>query len=83
MYGAAINDADFSGSGDQIRYRVDLGDSQGPFTVYAELLYQSIGYRWAQNLAEHPSEESAFFLDAYAAVSNVPLVVASTIHEVQ
>jgi hypothetical protein len=83
VYGAAIDDANFGGSGDQIQYRVDVGDAQGPFTVHAELLYQSIGHRWAQNLAEHPSEESAFFLDAYAAVSNAPLVVASTIHEVQ
>jgi hypothetical protein len=33
-----------------VRYSVALGAAQGPFTVQAELWYQPIGYRWANNL---------------------------------
>ncbi|MGC9333448.1 MAG: hypothetical protein ACP5JJ_04820, partial [Anaerolineae bacterium] len=32
VYGAAAGDEDFSGGGDKIRYQIDIGDAQGPFT---------------------------------------------------
>ncbi len=50
VHGAAANDADFTGAGDRVRYSIAVADAQGPFTVEAELLYQPIGYRWANNL---------------------------------
>lgn len=82
VHGAAAYDADFVGGGDQVQYRIDLSGAQGPFVIHAELLYQAISYRWAQNLAEHPSEAVEFFLDAYAAVPNTPLLVAGDSHQV-
>jgi hypothetical protein len=50
VHGAAVNDGDFTGAGDRVRYSIGVADAQGPFTVEAELLYQPIGYRWANNL---------------------------------
>ena len=82
VHGGAAEDADFVGGGDRVQYRINLSGSQGPFVIHAELLYQAIGYRWAQNLADHPSEEVEFFLDAYAAVPNTPLLVAHASFEV-
>jgi mono/diheme cytochrome c family protein len=77
VYGAAAADADFQGGGDQVRYTVALGDAAGPFTVTAELLYQTIGYRWAQKARAYEAEEAARFLGYYEAVPNEAVVVAS------
>jgi hypothetical protein len=70
ILGEALGDEDFVGGGDTTRYRVTVGGSEGPFEVEAELLYQPIGYRWAQNLGGFPSEESAQFLNFFEGVSS-------------
>lgn len=79
--GAATGDADFMASGgDKITYRIDVGDAKGPFTVNAELLFQTIGYRWALNLGRHSAEEApevADFLRYYNETPNVPVVIDS------
>ena len=48
----------------------------------AELLYQSIGYRWAQNLRRYESEETARFLEYYEEIPNLPVVVSYVTAEV-
>ena len=53
VVGAALDDPDFTDAGDHVRYSVDLGSAQGPFRVEAELWYQPIGYRWANNLKQY------------------------------
>jgi hypothetical protein len=50
VHGAALKDADFNGDGDRIRFAVPVNEADGPFRVTAELMYQPIGYRWANNL---------------------------------
>ncbi len=82
VYGAAAEDPDFTGGGDRLAYRVDVGQAQGPFTVTAELLYQTISYRWAQKLDRFDAPEAEQFLDYYGAVSNQPVIVATATAEV-
>jgi len=48
--------------GDLIRYSIDVGTSNGPFTVTARLYYQPIGYRWAKNLSVRETFEGKRFL---------------------
>ncbi len=74
--GAALEDEDFVGGGDTVTYRLDLGDATGPFTVEAELLYQSIGYRWATHTGAYPTEWAQAFQRYNQAVPNLPVVVA-------
>jgi hypothetical protein len=50
VHGEAMQDPDFLASGDRVRYSIPVGDATSPFTVTAELLYQPIGFRWANNL---------------------------------
>jgi hypothetical protein len=77
VYGGAAQDDDFVGGGDTVRYRLDLGQAEGELTVTVELLYQSIGYRWAENLRRHEdAAEVTGFLDRYDALPNEPVVVA-------
>jgi hypothetical protein len=62
--GAALNDADFVAGGDRIRYELPIRVAAGA-RVEAELLFQSIGYRWADNLAEYTTAETDRFVGYY------------------
>nr|TFG54169.1 MAG: hypothetical protein E4H34_02890 [Hyphomicrobiales bacterium] len=61
VIGGAMQDSDFAAGTDRVRYSVDAGALSGNWTVLAELLYQSIGYRWAANLKEYESFETQRF----------------------
>jgi hypothetical protein len=67
--GEATGDADFTGGGDTVRYRVALGAAHGPFTVEAQLWYQPIAWRWAQNLRQRPAVETDRFVGYYEAMA--------------
>jgi hypothetical protein len=75
VHGAASGDADFLGGGDTTRYAVDVAGRTGPFRVEAELWYQPIGYRWAQNLGGYQTTESAQFKGFFDGVSSTSGVV--------
>jgi hypothetical protein len=62
VVGDALNDPAFAGGGHHVRYSAPLGNAAGPFTIEAELWYQPIGYRWANNLKryDHAPEPNRF-----------------------
>lgn len=74
MHGEAASDPDFLPGGDVLELAIDLGAAQGPFTVEAELLYQSVGYRWLENLLEVGASQALH--EALVSVPNTPMVVA-------
>jgi hypothetical protein len=52
--------------------------SVGPYRVEAELRYQSIGFRWANNLEGVKGDEPARFVSYYrATIADASVVVAS------
>ena len=63
--GAARSDGDFGPGGDNVRYSVDVGRSDGPFEVTARLRFQPIAYRWAENLAAYDAFETRRFVRYY------------------
>ncbi len=73
--GGALEDGDFGGGSDRVRYSIDLGGAQGPFRLEAELCYQSIGYRWAMNLKGYNAEEPQRFLRYYQDAAPESVVV--------
>lgn len=84
VIGGASTDADFNGAGDRIVYRAPLGGSQGPYRVEAELLYQPIGFRWANNLkkystAAEPRRFTSYF-DQMSNASGVAIARASAVN---
>jgi hypothetical protein len=83
VHGAALEDEGLTGGSDRIQYIIDLNDAAGPFVVTAELLYQSIGFRWADNLRLYDAPELGRFLGYYEQVSNQPVVVAIATLEVK
>jgi hypothetical protein len=79
VVGGALGDADFVGAGDRVRYSIAIGDAPGPFAIEAELMYQPIGFRWANNLKTYDAPEPrrfARYFDSMAASSATTLARA-------
>src|SRR2546429_633114 len=73
--GEAADDPDFTDAGSLVRYSVALADAQGPFRVEAELWYQPIGFRWAQNLSPYDAPEPRRFVSYYDSMASSTAVV--------
>ena len=65
VYGAAADDEDFVAGGDRVQYLVDVSGANGAITVSVDLLFQSIGYRWAENLRDYDAMETNRFVGYY------------------
>jgi hypothetical protein len=77
VHGAASGDADFSASGDRVRFAVDVS-GEAPYTVEVELRYQSIGFRWAHNLEGYDAPEPRRFVSYYRSMSSTSSMVVAT-----
>jgi hypothetical protein len=73
--GGALKDKDFTAASDRVRYRVFLGGSEGPYRIEAELVYQPIGHRWAENLGDYKAAEPVRFVRYYRSMSASSYVV--------
>jgi hypothetical protein len=76
--GEAASDPDFEAARDTIVYSVDVGASEGPFTVEAELWYQPIAFRWAKNVAAYQTAESARFGSYYDTIAGSSAMIIAT-----
>jgi hypothetical protein len=77
VHGEAAADGDFDGGGDTTLYSIALEDAQLPLEVTVELLHQSIGFRWGENLRAYEATEVAQFLTFYDVTPNEPEVIAA------
>jgi len=75
VQGNAKGDADFGEPGDRVRYSVKLEQIEKPYGIEAELCYQPIGYRWAQNLGSHDAHETKKFVSFYNSMADSSAVV--------
>ena len=62
VHGAARDDGDFVGGSDRVRYVVDVPQTIGELSIEAALLFQPIGFRWAENLRGYKAIEPQKFL---------------------
>lgn len=80
VIGRAAKDPKFTGGSDRVLYSIALGHASGPFHVAAELWYQPIGYRWANNLKpyDRAAEDRRFnrYYDAMGPATAVMLARA-------
>lgn len=74
--GGAFEDIDFDDGSDSIQYVIELGSAPGPYQVRVEFLYQSIGFRWIENLDDQQGVEIERFLGYVNGVPNMPVVIA-------
>lgn len=65
VIGEAFTDPRFTGGNHRIRYSAPIGTATGPFTIDAQLWYQPIGYRWANNLKPYGRAAETRRFNAY------------------
>ena len=73
--GAAASDGDFAPGSDRVRYSVEVDPAAGPFTLEAELWFQPIGFRWAENLAAYDAPETRRFVSWYREMAGASALV--------
>ena len=76
--GHAAADADFVADGDDVRYRIPIEGDVRTATVSVRLLFQTIGFRWAQNLRAYDARETDRFVGYYEAHAADSAVVLAT-----
>jgi len=80
--GEAMGDANFVGGSDKVRYVMPVSGS-GPFQVEAELWFQPISYRWANNLKSYNAMEPQRFTRYYDAMSSGSAVLVDRVSATQ
>ena len=78
VHGAASGDPDFAAGGDRVRYTIDLGGATGPLEITAQLWYQPIAFRWADNLRPYDAFETRRFVRYYESMAASSAVVVAT-----
>ena len=73
--GDALADPDFSAGEDLVRYSIDTTGARGPFTIEVQLWYQSIAYRWAENLRAYRAAEPQRFVSYYEQIAPASAVM--------
>jgi len=71
VHGAAMTDTNFTDQTDRVRYAVGVTAADGPFTVEATLRFQTIAFRWADNLRGYDAVEPRRFVGYYDEMSAV------------
>lgn len=79
--GRARDDVNFIDGTDLIQYSMAFESGEGPLTLTIELVYQSIGYRWAENLRRGEGAEIERFTRYYDATPNLPVIIDSVVLE--
>lgn len=69
VHGEARADSNFTGAGDRVRVDVAVPPGGRSYVVDVELRYQSIAYRWAQNLEPYDAAEPRRFVSYYKATA--------------
>lgn len=62
VVGSARGDPDFRGGSDSLLYSLPLPAGRRAASIQAQLLYESIGYRWAHNLDHYRAAEPQRFV---------------------
>jgi hypothetical protein len=65
-----MDDDNFTGGSDKIRYSIPVGTAQGPFQVEVEFWFQPISFRWANNLKSYKAMETERFTGYYDTMSS-------------
>ena len=80
VQGGAIDDIDFVAGSDTIRYRIDIDESVSSVNVSVRLLFQTVGYRWARNLAAYDATEAQRFVEYFESNAGNSAVILSAAH---
>ena len=78
VFGRALTDEDFIGGSDQVTYRIDTANHQGPFTITARLLFTTVSNSFIRDLAaDQDLHEVNRFISLYNKAEKTPQEVAA------
>lgn len=77
VYGSAADDGNFVGGADQVLYQFSVAGFAGPLQVSAELLYQAVSYRFAEDLRGETGPLAQQFMRLWDGADKSPALVAS------
>jgi hypothetical protein len=75
--GQAALDSNFIGGSDLVSYRINVSRFDGPFTVSAELLYQTLSFKYAQAVLGEEAASIEQFAALYEKADKSPIQIAS------
>jgi hypothetical protein len=75
--GEATLDSNFIGGSDLVTYMINVARFDGPFTVSAELLYQTLSFKYAQAVLEEEGALIDQFAAVYEKADRSPIQIAS------
>ena len=75
VIGDALIDDNFTGGSDTTTYLISLPPGTGELTIQVELLYQSVSYRFLDDLMSYPSPESKTLAELIQQNPNLPVLV--------
>ena len=76
IYGKAASDSNFDSGRDTIYYQIEVDGAQGPFSLNAELLYETLSYRFVHDFLKDETSLTNRFGTYYAMADKTPLMVA-------
>lgn len=76
--GRAREDENFLAGSDRIRFRVEVPPGVQSTAVRARLMFQTIGFRWARNLAPYDARETKRFVSYYNENASTSAVVLAS-----
>lgn len=77
VVGDALNDRNFLAGGDTLTVQIDVSQAKPPLLLRSELLYQTIGYRWAENVIASSSPLATNFARYWQETPAIPLLIAA------
>ncbi|MCL2888867.1 MAG: hypothetical protein FWE65_00410 [Eggerthellaceae bacterium] len=77
VVGEAMDDEDFIGARDTTFYKISLPAGTGNVTIKVELLYQTVGYRFMEDLLSYPSAEQQALAKLVEETPNLPVLITS------
>ena len=77
VLGLATGDETFVGGSDSVLYEIDVEGFDGPLTISAELLYQSLSYRFIEDLRGDSTEVVDHFTALYDGTEKQPVALAA------
>lgn len=76
VVGDALSDETFLAGGDTVSVQVAVSQAELPLQIRVELLYQTIGYRWAKNVLAASNPLARDFARFWQQTPNVPVPIA-------
>ena len=79
VYGNADSDASFRGGSDKTYYKIDISKATGKVSVTAKLHFQSVSYRFIEDLLDSKTKEVRTFKTLMKKVGNLPVLIDDAI----